>query len=184
MITPNQIREKRISTVSSDGYDRNEVNELLVEIIESYEAVCEENRELYRKMEILANRIEEYRADEDSIKTAIISAQKMADQVTANAKEKAEKALRTQSQLHLHSRQFRMLRRRQSRLSARQESTLLILQRRRLTLPKRLLLTHRKRLMLLFQVQRLLQTTLSQRQRISLLSLSKRQRQRLNSIEI
>ena len=93
MITPNQIREKRISTVSSDGYDRNEVNELLVEIIESYEAVCEENRELYRKMEILANRIEEYRADEDSIKTAIISAQKMADQVTANAKEKAEKAL-------------------------------------------------------------------------------------------
>ena len=93
MITPNQIREKRISTVSADGYDRNEVNELLVEIIESYEAVCEENRELYRKMEILANRIEEYRADEDSIKTAIISAQKMADQVTANAKEKAEKAL-------------------------------------------------------------------------------------------
>ena len=61
MITPRQIREKKISTVERDGYDRNEVNELLVDIIESYEAVCEENKELYRKMEILANRIEEYR---------------------------------------------------------------------------------------------------------------------------
>ena len=93
MITPSQIREKKISTVSSEGYDRNEVNELLVEILESYEAVCAENKELYRKMEILANRIEEYRADEDSIKTALISAQKMAHQVTAEAKEKAEQTL-------------------------------------------------------------------------------------------
>lgn len=93
MITPRQIREKKISTVERDGYDRNEVNELLVDIIESYEAVCEENKELYRKMEILANRIEEYRDDEDSIKTAIISAQKMAHQVTADAKEKAEQTL-------------------------------------------------------------------------------------------
>lgn len=93
MITPRQIREKKISTVERDGYDRNEVNELLVDIIESYEAVCEENKELYRKMEILANRIEEYRDDEDSIKTAIISAQKMAHQVTAEAKEKAEQTL-------------------------------------------------------------------------------------------
>lgn len=93
MITPRQIREKKISTVERDGYDRNEVNELLVDIIESYEAVCEENKELYRKMEILANRIEEYRDDEDSIKTAIISAQKMADHVTAEAKEKAEQTI-------------------------------------------------------------------------------------------
>ena len=34
MITPRQIREKKISTVERDGYDRNEVNELLVDIIE------------------------------------------------------------------------------------------------------------------------------------------------------
>lgn len=92
MITPNQIREKRIST-APDGYDRNEVNELLVEVIESYEAVCAENKELYRKMEILANKIEEYREDEDSIKTAIISAQKTAHQVTKEAKELAEKTI-------------------------------------------------------------------------------------------
>lgn len=93
MITPSQIREKKISTVESNGYDRNEVNELLVEIIDSYEAVCAENKELYRKMEILANKIEEYREDEDSIKTALISAQKMAHQVTNEANAKAEQTI-------------------------------------------------------------------------------------------
>ncbi len=93
MITPNQIRERKISIVESDGYDRNEVNDLLLDIIESYESVFEENKELYRKMEILANRIEEYRADEDSIKTTLIMAQKMADKVTVEAKEKAEKTI-------------------------------------------------------------------------------------------
>lgn len=93
MITPSQIRERKISTVENGGYDRGEVNELLLEVIESYEAVYAENKELYRKMEILANRIEEYRADEDSIKTALITAQKMASQVVNEAKEKAEKAI-------------------------------------------------------------------------------------------
>lgn len=93
MITPNQIREKRIATVEGGGYDRDEVNELLLEVIESYEALYNENKELYRKMDVLANRIEEYRADEDSIKIALITAQKMASQVTNEAKEKAEKTL-------------------------------------------------------------------------------------------
>lgn len=93
MITPSQIREKKLSTVENGGYNKDEVNELLLDVIESYEAVYAENKELYRKMEILANRIEEYRADEDSIKAAIINAQKMATQVVNEAKEKAEKSI-------------------------------------------------------------------------------------------
>lgn len=93
MITPSQIREKKISTVESGGYNKDEVNELLLDVIESYEAVYAENKELYRKMEILANRIEEYRADEDSIKSALINAQKMAIQVVNEAKESAEKKI-------------------------------------------------------------------------------------------
>lgn len=93
MLTPTQIREKKISTVEAGGYDRKEVNVLLLEIIESYEAVFNENKELYRKMEVLANRIEEYRADEDSIKTALISAQKMASQLTKDAKAQADKTI-------------------------------------------------------------------------------------------
>lgn len=93
MITPSQIREKNLSTVQNGGYDKDEVNELLADVVESYEAVYNENKELYRKMEILANKIEEYRSEEDSIKTALITAQKMADRITKDAKEKAEEKL-------------------------------------------------------------------------------------------
>ncbi len=98
MITPSQIREKKISTVENGGYDRDEVNSLLLEIIDSYEAVYNENKSLYRKMEILANKIEEYRADEDSIKSALITAQKMASKLTSEAKEKADEALSKSAQ--------------------------------------------------------------------------------------
>ena len=93
MITPSQIREKNLSTVQSGGYDKEEVNALLAQIVESYQAVYDENKELYRKMEILAGKIEEYRNEEDSIKTALITAQKMADRIAKDAKEKAEEKL-------------------------------------------------------------------------------------------
>ena len=93
MITPSQIQEKNLSTVQSGGYDKQEVNELLAQIVESYQAVYDENKELYRKMEILAGKIEEYRGEEDSIKTALITAQKMADRITKDAREQAEEKL-------------------------------------------------------------------------------------------
>ena len=93
MITPSQIREKNLSTVQSGGYDKEEVNALLSQIVESYQAVYDENKELYRKMEILAGKIEEYRSEEDSIKTALITAQKMADRIAKDAKERRRRSL-------------------------------------------------------------------------------------------
>lgn len=92
MITPNQIQEKVLST-SSHGYNIDEVNAFLNEIAESYAAIYAENKELYRKMEILASKIEEYREEEDSIKAAIITAQKAADGISKEAKENSERLL-------------------------------------------------------------------------------------------
>ncbi len=92
MITPNQIKEKVLST-SSHGYDIDETNAFIDEIAESYAAIYAENKELYRKLEVLASKVEEYREDEDSIKTAIITAQKAANQISKAAKDKAEELL-------------------------------------------------------------------------------------------
>ena len=92
MITPNEITEKQFST-TSDGYNIDEVDEFLNAVADSYTALYKDNKELYRKMEILAAKIEDYRDEEDSIKTALITAQKLADQVTKEAKEKAEAAI-------------------------------------------------------------------------------------------
>ncbi len=97
MITPNQIKEKILST-SSHGYDIDETNAFIDEIAASYEAVYEENKELYRKMEILASKIEEYRAEEDSIKDTLLTAQKAAKSVQSEAKQKAETLLAESAQ--------------------------------------------------------------------------------------
>lgn len=92
MLTPNQIKEKKLQT-AVNGYDINETNAFLAEIAESYAAVVAENKELYRKMEILANKIVEYRSEEDTIKEALIAAQRTAGEITKTAKEKAEKLI-------------------------------------------------------------------------------------------
>ncbi|MCM1284825.1 MAG: DivIVA domain-containing protein [Acetobacter sp.] len=94
MLTPKQMREKKLTVVESQGYDREEVNVFLAEVIESYEALVEENKGLYRKMDVLANRIEEYRADEDSIKMAILNAQKTAKKISSEARENADNAIK------------------------------------------------------------------------------------------
>ena len=90
MITPSDIRDKSFSTTRDGGYDVKEVNAFLDSVTDSYSAVIGENKELFRKMEILANKIEEYREEEDSIKSALITAQKAADSISKQAKDGAE----------------------------------------------------------------------------------------------
>lgn len=91
MISSNEIRNRQISAAQG-GYNKDEVNILLDEAADTVDAYAAESKELYRKMEILAAKIEEYRVDEDSIKTAIISAQKMADTIEQQAKDKAARS--------------------------------------------------------------------------------------------
>lgn len=55
MITPAQIREKLLSKAQY-GYDIDETNAFIKEIEESFTAIYDENKELYRKMEILAKK--------------------------------------------------------------------------------------------------------------------------------
>lgn len=92
MITPSQIKEKTLST-AAHGYDIDETNAFIAEIEESFSAIYDENKELYRKMEILAAKIEEYRAEEESIKDTLLTAQKAAGKVECEAKERADKLL-------------------------------------------------------------------------------------------
>ena len=89
MISANEIRNRQIK-VSQVGYDKEEVNILLDEAADTVDGYVAENKELYHKLEVLANKIEEYRAEEDSIKSALITAQKMADQIKKESAQAAE----------------------------------------------------------------------------------------------
>lgn len=88
MISANELRKREIST-EHNGYNIDEVNYTIDEAAKTIDAYVNENQELYRKMEILASRIEEYREEEDSIKAALITAEKMADKIKKESGEEA-----------------------------------------------------------------------------------------------
>ena len=86
------------------GYKIDDVDDFISELSAEYERVLQENSDLKHKMTILADKIQEYREAEESLKAALASAQRMGDSVTmdarrqgeaiiADAKEKAERAM-------------------------------------------------------------------------------------------
>ena len=90
MISANDLRQVSITEVDL-GYSIDEVNTVINEAASTIEAYENENKELYHKLEVLASKIEEYRAEEDSIKTALITAQKMADRIKKDSTDEAQK---------------------------------------------------------------------------------------------
>ena len=75
--------------IANSGYVTKDVDKLLNEAANTIEAYQRENKELYHKLEVLASKIEEYRSEEDAIKTALVTAQKMADKIKKESKDAA-----------------------------------------------------------------------------------------------
>lgn len=91
MLTPDKIKEKSFQTTGRGSYRAEDVDSFLNEVSASYEQMFKENGDLIKKISLLAKKVEEYRADEDSLKMALLNAQKLADKIIAEAKETAEK---------------------------------------------------------------------------------------------
>lgn len=77
-------------TEAMRGYKKEEVDEFLEEVSQEYAKLKNINNELEKKLEVLADRIREYREDEDALKEALLGAQKQGRQVVEEAKEKAK----------------------------------------------------------------------------------------------
>ena len=95
MFTPQEVSEKTFpkSPSFSSGYDLTAVDEFLDTLTEDYTALYKENAALKTKLKILAEKVEEYRATEDTMRSMLLAAQKMAASMTEEAKEKGEKTL-------------------------------------------------------------------------------------------
>ena len=95
MFTPQEVYEKTFpkSPSFSSGYDLAAVDEFLDTLTEDYTALYKENAALKTKLKILAEKVEEYRATEDTMRSMLLAAQKMAASMTEEAKEKGEKTL-------------------------------------------------------------------------------------------
>ena len=85
MFTPQEIQEKTFVKAVFGGYDMGSVDEFLEPLTEDYISLYKENAVLKSKMKILVEKLEEYRAQEDSMKKALVAAQKTSDQMIAEA---------------------------------------------------------------------------------------------------
>ncbi len=89
MLNPSQIRSRRFSSTARGTYRSEEVDAFVEEVAVSYEQMFQENAELVKRLNQLAERVDEYRKDEDSIRAAILTSQKVADQITREAQQSA-----------------------------------------------------------------------------------------------
>lgn len=88
MISSANLRKTEFAVVPN-GYSIDQVNDIINQAASTIEAYASESDDLYHKMEVLATKIEEYRAEENSIKSALITAEKMSDKIKKESEEKA-----------------------------------------------------------------------------------------------
>ena len=89
MITAQDIREKTFEKSRMNGYDMASVDYFLEELAEDISSSQKENAVLKSKMKVLVDKIEEYRANEEALNMAILSAQKLAVQIESEARQRA-----------------------------------------------------------------------------------------------
>ena len=89
MISAKDIREIKFSR-SLGGYKTTEVDDFLDRCADAVEELTRINDENERKMQVLAETVMDYRNQEDSIRSALISAQRMSESVISDARKQAE----------------------------------------------------------------------------------------------
>lgn len=88
MLSPNQINEKKFEK-SALGYRPESVDSFLFEVAEAYSSAVEENKQLQKKIQVLAEKIQEYREQEDSLRDTLLTAQRLGDSLLKESKAKA-----------------------------------------------------------------------------------------------
>lgn len=86
-----EIIGKHFDKAAFNGYKAEDVDEFLREVSEEFAKLQKENGELERKLEVLADKVREYREDEDALKDALLIAQKQGNAIVAESKASAEK---------------------------------------------------------------------------------------------
>ncbi len=93
MLTPSKIKNHHFEASGKNAYRAQSVDDFFDIVADSYEQMFKENGELVKKISLLAERVEEYRNDEDNIRAALLTAQRMADQIMRETNEKADAQL-------------------------------------------------------------------------------------------
>ncbi len=93
MLTPQEVSGRAFSKAAFGGYNMAMVDEFLDELTDDYTALYKENAALKAKLKVLVDKVEEYRATEDSMRAALLTAQRMANTMVEEAEEKKKTML-------------------------------------------------------------------------------------------
>jgi cell division initiation protein len=92
-VSPLDMRQAKFSTAMR-GFDRSEVLTFLMEAADSYEQGLRENDRLRQEIVRLEGQLQQYRELEGGLRTMLLSAQKVADDMRENAQQEAARILR------------------------------------------------------------------------------------------
>jgi cell division initiation protein len=92
-VSPLDLRQAKFNT-SMRGFDRTEVTAFLLEAADGYDQALRENERLRHDVMRLEASISQYREMEGSLKSTLMSAQKVADDMRENANQEAARILR------------------------------------------------------------------------------------------
>ena len=98
MLTPQEVSTHSFSKASFGGYNMAMVDEFLDELTDDYTALYKENAALKAKLKVLVEKVEEYRATEDSMRATLLTAQRMADSIVKEAEQKRDQMM-TQAEI-------------------------------------------------------------------------------------
>lgn len=93
MLTPQEISEKEFVKAVFGGYDMAVVDDFLETLSADYTTLYKENAILKSKIKVLVEKVEEYRSTEDAMRMALLTAQKMGDDLLNDAKAKSEEMI-------------------------------------------------------------------------------------------
>jgi cell division initiation protein len=92
-LTPLDIHNKEFGR-RLRGYDEDQVNEFLDQVIKDYESVIRENKELSNQIFNMQEKLDHFSNIEETLSKTIIVAQEAADEVKHNAKKEAQLILK------------------------------------------------------------------------------------------
>ncbi len=93
MLTPQDIESKELPKAVFGGYDMTSVDEFLEQLAADYATLYKDNMVLKGKLKVLVEKVEEYRSTEDAMRMALLTAQKMSDDMLAETKAKCDEML-------------------------------------------------------------------------------------------
>ncbi len=88
MMTPQEVAASTFPKATLGGYNMAAVDVFLDKLTEDYTTVYKENATLKAKIKVLVDKMEEYHAMEDTMRSTLLTAQKMANSMISEAEEK------------------------------------------------------------------------------------------------